>query len=250
VGARLSTVLYEASSDPTVEGPIRRAAEHLSREGLIRQIGVGDETYMAAVDEERLQLSFYKNNLLNPLVPASLLCLALLSFREEAPGVEELRERTLFVSRLFKYEFVYRVGESFAQIFDETLALLRSLGLVEGETALQPASLMARETLEVLRDLTREFTESYFLAVDVVGALGPEGEVEQKQLLKQALTHGRQAYLAGGLSVPESISRPNLENAFQWLREQGYLVPGEGRKLRAAPDGRAEVLRRDLARLL
>jgi glycerol-3-phosphate O-acyltransferase len=250
VGARLSTVLYEASSDPTVDGPIRRAAELLSREGLIRQIGVGDETYMAAVDEERLQLSFYKNNLLNPLVPASLLCLALLSFREDAPGVEELRERTLFVSRLFKYEFVYRVGESFAQIFDETLALLRSLGLVEGETALHPVSLMARETLEVLRDLTREFTESYFLAVDVVGALGPDGEVEQKQLLKQAITHGRQAYLAGGLSVPESISRPNLENAFQWLREQGYLVPGEGRKVKAAPDGRAEVLRRDLARFL
>ncbi len=250
VGARLSTILYEASSDPTVDGPIRDAAELLSKQGLVRRIVVGDETYMAAVDERRLQLSFYKNNLLNPLVPASLLCLALLSFREDAPGIDALRERTLFVSRLFKYEFVYRVGEPFTQIFEATLALLRSLGLVEGEATLHPASLMARETLELLRDLTREFTESYFLAVDVVNALGSGGDVDEKQLLKSALTRGRQVYLAGGLSVPESLCRPNLENAFQWLREQGYLVAGEGRKLRAAPDGRVDVLRRELARLL
>jgi glycerol-3-phosphate O-acyltransferase len=232
-----------------VDGPLRRAADLLSREGLLRRIAVGDETYMAAVDEERLQLTFYKNNLLNPLVPASLLCLALLSFREDAPSLDALRERTLFVSRLFKLEFVYRVGESFEHIFEQTLSLLRSLGLVEGETTLQPTSLLAREKLELLRDLTREFTESYFLAVDVLVSLGTGNELEQKQLIKQALTLGRQVYLAGGLSVPESLCRPNLENAFQWLREQGYLVAGEGRKLRAV-DGKAQELRREIARLL
>jgi glycerol-3-phosphate O-acyltransferase len=250
VGARLSTVLYESSRDPTQEGPIRRAVDLLSREGLVRQLAVAEETYLAAVDEQRLQLSFYKNNLLNPLVPASLICVAMLSFREDAPTIDALRGRTLFVSRLFKYEFVYRAGESFTVIFEETLTLLRSLGLIEGEATLHPPSLLARERLEFLRDLTREFTESYFLAVEALSSLPPGSALDQKQLVKEALTRGRQVYLAGGLSVPESLSRPNLENAIQWLREQGYLAAGEGRKLRLATDGRIETLRKEIARLM
>jgi glycerol-3-phosphate O-acyltransferase len=250
VGARLSTELYEASRDPTEEGPVQRAVGLLSREGLVRQLPVAHETYLAAVDEQRLQLSFYKNNLVNPLVPASLISLALLSFRDEGPSIEGLRERTLFVSRLFKYEFVYRVDEPFTVIFEETLTMLRALGLIEGQDALHPPTLVARERLELLRDLTREFTESYFLAVEVLSSQPQGAAFEQKQLVKEALTRGRQVYLAGGVSVPESLSRPNLDNAIQWLREQGYLVAGEGRKLRVEESGKLEQLRIEIARLL
>ena len=45
-------------------------------------------------------------------------------------GVEELRQRTLRLSRLLKLEFSYRVGETFEAIFDQTLAGLKSAGLV------------------------------------------------------------------------------------------------------------------------
>ncbi len=132
-GARLSRVLLGAPSDPGLEGPIREAAQLLQREGCLREMTTSGEVYFVADPEHRLQLSFYKNNLLHPLVPASLCAAALLSFRDRAPTSAELRERTRWLSRLFKREFVYRVGTSFETIYQETLDLLRELGLVSPE---------------------------------------------------------------------------------------------------------------------
>jgi len=164
-GARLSRVLLGAPSDPGVAGPIQEAAQLLQKEGCLRELPTSGEIYFVAHPDRRLQLSFYKNNLLHPLVPASLCATALLSFREHAPTSDELRGRTRWLSRLFKHEFVYRVGSSFELIYEETLDLLRELGLIAPEVEhLQPASLGARDRLELLRDLTHDFVESYFIA--------------------------------------------------------------------------------------
>ncbi|MHB1844159.1 MAG: 1-acyl-sn-glycerol-3-phosphate acyltransferase [Deltaproteobacteria bacterium] len=234
IGARLSRLLYEAPCDPLADGPIREATELLGRDGSVRVMSASGETYFAPVEEKRAQLSFYKNNLLQHFVAPALLATALLSFREGAPPLETVRERTLWLSRLFKLEFVYRVGASFDQIFDETIDLCASLGLVEPPTkgTLRPASIAARERLELLHNLVRDFLESYWIAVDGLQELLSVNEIEGRELVRRALERGRAAFLAGRLVAAESLSRPNLENAFAYLREAGFLEPSGEKKLR------------------
>ncbi len=243
-GARLSRVLYEASSDPGVEGPIREATLLLEKDGCLKELSASGEMYFVAEPDRRLQLSFYKNNLLHPLVPVSLLASALLSFKERAPTLADLKARTLWLSRLFKYEFVYRVGLSFDQIFEETLELCRQLGLVDSNTdeGVWPQSILGRERLELLRDLTHDFVESYFLAADALGELF-EAELEVKELTKRALAKGQGSYLAGRVSGTECLSRPNVENAWSAFRDAG-LVSGE-KRLKLVVDRQRAVSHRD-----
>ena len=270
IGSRLSRVLPEASCDPLADGPIREAVELLVRDGAVRALTASGETYYAAVEEKRAQLGFYKNNLLQHFVAPALLATTLLSFREGAPAVEDARARTLWLSRLFKLEFVYQVlpppgaarrpaepassdrvlpppggarrpaepasgiGASFSQIFDETVELCVALGLVESPRSarLRPASIAARERLELLRNLLRDYLESYWIAADSLQELLSVNELEKRDLVRRALERGRAAFLAGRLVAAESLSRPNIENAFAWLEEAGMLEASGEKKVR------------------
>jgi glycerol-3-phosphate O-acyltransferase len=154
------------------------------------------------------------------------------------------------------------VGSSFEHIYEETLDLLRQLGLLAcadgrdsahrrpgASESLQPASIVARERLEFLRDLTRDFVESYFVAADALAEL-ESGGLERKDLTKRALARGQAAYLAGKIGAPESLSRPNFENAWVLLRERG-LIDGDEKRLRLQGDRAAGVEFRDqIARYL
>jgi glycerol-3-phosphate O-acyltransferase len=169
-------------------------------------------------------LSFYKNALLASCVAPSLVATALLSYKEAPPALEELRERTLWLSRLFKFEFTYRTGAAFAQIFDETIGLCVALGLIESSIArVRPVSIAARERLELLRDLTHEFLESYWIGCDGLDELRGAEPLEPKELIARALARGKKALEAGRLTRPEALSRPNLENALLAFQDLGVI---------------------------
>jgi glycerol-3-phosphate O-acyltransferase len=240
-GARLSRVLYEAPSDPLAEGPIRETLDLLCEDGSIRRLVAFGETYFAADEEKRAQLSFYKNNLLQHYVASSLVAAALLSFREGPPAVAAARERTLWLSRLFKFEFVYRVGATFEQIFEETVQQLVALGLLEKvRDVLRPASIAARERLELLRDLVRDFLESYWVGAEGLQDLVAAPEMETKELVRSALERGRAAFLAGGISGPEALSRLNLENALLAFADLGIVETAGEKKVRLAESVKRE----------
>jgi glycerol-3-phosphate O-acyltransferase len=219
-GARLSPDLHDAPATPDVEGPLQAALDLLAEEGQVRWTRVSGVAYLAAVEEGRVSLSFYKNALLTACVAPSLVATALLSFKDAPPSLEQLRARTLWLSRLFKFEFTYRTGATFGQIFDETIALCAALGLIDSSAErVHPVSIAARERLELLRDLTRDFLESYWIACDGLDELRGVEPLEAKDLIARSLARGKKALEAGRLSRPEALSRPNLENALHAFRD-------------------------------
>ncbi len=243
IGARLSRVLYEAPSDPLAEGPVREAVDLLRGDGSLVELSAFGETYFAANQDRRSQLAFYKNTLLQHYVACALLAASVLSFREGVPELSAARERTLWLSRLFKFEFVYRVGASFEQIFDETLEVCASLGLIERNRAagkIRPASIAARERLELLRDLLRDFLEGYWVAAEGLQELVPVPELEGRELTRRTLERGRAAFLAGGIAEPEALSRPALENALLAFQDLGVVESASDKKLRLTDAARAD----------
>jgi glycerol-3-phosphate O-acyltransferase len=223
-GARLSPDLHDSPSNPEVEGPLQAALDLLAEDGQVRWSRVSGVAYLSVVEEGRVPLSFYKNALLGACVGSSLVATALLSFKEGAPGLDQLRARTLWLSRLFKFEFSYRTDARFAQIFDETLDLFAELGLIERSAErVRPVSIAARERLELLADLTHDFLESYWIACDGLDELRSAGPLEPKELIARALARGKKALEAGRLTRPEALSRPNLENALLAFRELGAI---------------------------
>jgi glycerol-3-phosphate O-acyltransferase len=162
--------------------------------------------------------------------------------------VATLRERALFLSRLFKLEFIYRVGAIFEAIFDATVSSLEREGLLssgEGAIAAAPER-HARSRLEFLADLLRDYLESYWIAAIALEDLAAHGVMERRAWVRTALELGRAEFLAGRVSTMEAISRPNLENALEWFVDRGILE-AEERKVRLGPRARDEAARAALA---
>jgi glycerol-3-phosphate O-acyltransferase len=165
-------------------------------------------------------------------VALSLAAGALRASRGDAPRAEVL-ERTHWLSRLFKLEFMYRVGARVEETFAETVLALARLGALEVDGERLRAG-RDRETLAFLADLLRPYLEAYLVAAEVLLAEpAGEGPADRRALVKAALEHGRAAYAAGRLALRESLSKATLENAAEWLEQQGAL-PGAGTEAAAS----------------
>lgn len=226
-GARLSPVLAQAPSDPLAVGPIREALAMMQDDGAVSAAEAGGETIFAVKDDERPHLAFYKNNLL-PLVTArSLVALALLARGGEA-AVEELSDRALALSRLFKFELAFRVGAPFGTIFADTVEDLAGLGLLKKADGRLRAATdpEAADRLSLLCGLLRDLLEAYRAVAAALPRLRDRA-LDRKEFVRLALERGRVDFLAGRIRCRESLSKPVVENAVLAFAEQGLFAAPE-----------------------
>jgi glycerol-3-phosphate O-acyltransferase len=232
-GATLSTGLDAAPTDPTVAGPVREAVLGFIEDKLVRTEQAKGETVYLPVDERRVQLAYYKNTILNLVAPRALVACAVLRGALDT-SQESVRTKALFLSRLFKVEFIYRVGTPFETIFAETLERLVRAGLLDSrDGALVPRDARARTELEFLADVIRDYLQSYLLAGLTLEDLAA-GPMDRRSFVRAALETGRMEFLQGRIDAPEALSRITLENALAWLLEQ-ELVAERDRKLVLGP---------------
>ncbi len=180
-----------------------------------------------------MQLAYYKNTILNLVAPRALVACAVLRGALDT-SQESVRTKALFLSRLFKVEFIYRVGTPFETIFAETLERLVRAGLLDfRDGALVPRDARARTELEFLADVIRDYLQSYLLAGLTLEDLAA-GHMDRRSFVRAALETGRMEFLQGRIDAPEALSRITLENALAWLLEQ-ELVAERDRKLVLGP---------------
>ncbi|WP_422723989.1 1-acyl-sn-glycerol-3-phosphate acyltransferase [Hyalangium rubrum] len=241
----LSKTLENAPSDPETLGAIRDALQTFRADGMIRTQQARGEFIYQPEDERRAELSFYKNTLMNLVTPRSLVANALLA---GAGPYEGVKARALFLSRLFKVEFIYRVGLTFDTIFAETVEALVRMGLVlRSDDTLQVApEPHARPSLEFLADLMRDYLEAYLLAAMTLGDVAEGTATDRKTFVKLAMETGRAEFHAGRIGAAESLAKTTLENAVAYLLDQKYLVE-EDKKLKLGPAASEPLARAQLA---
>jgi glycerol-3-phosphate O-acyltransferase len=226
----LSAVLAGAPSDPNVAGPVQQALAGFAREGSVRITEARSQPIYQADEDQRVALVFYKNNLMNLLAPRALVAAAV---RAGPPtdALAAVEARALFLSRLFKVEFLYRVGAPFEEIFQETTNQLVREGLLlrSGDTLSVAPRPDAHDTLEFYADLLRDFLESYLLAALTLDDVAAVEAMDRKSFIRAALEVGKAEYLAGRIQAKESLSRTNIENAIAYLLDTKVLQGNEKR---------------------
>ena len=223
LGASLSRQLTDSPSSPTVLGSIHDAMHGFASDGFVRIVEARGEPIYQVDDEHRSEMSFYKNTLLNLVAGRTIVAASLLASEPDS-HVAAVREKALFLSRLFKLEFIYPVGKSFEVIFDETVEHLHRLGLVVRDSeniAIAPEA-HARPQVEFIGDLIRDYLESYLIGARQAAEVPAAGQ-EKKDFVKRALESGRADYLAGVVTASEALSKTNLDNTVLFLVDQGYL---------------------------
>jgi glycerol-3-phosphate O-acyltransferase len=177
-------------------------------------------------------LDYHRNAVIHRYVAPALTAA---SVRAAGPGAETglARDTALWLSRLLKLEFMYRVGARFEEIFSQNLAFLERVGAVarDGER-LRPGS--DPGALEFLSELARPYLEAYRLAAEALLSASDAprqraGGLDRRVLVKEALDRGRADFLSGRIVLRESLSRATLENALEWFAVQGLAPPSDGR---------------------
>ncbi len=100
-----------------------------------------------------------------------------------------------------------------------------------------------REMLDFVADLTRPYLEAYGLAArTLLTASQSDDPLDRRSLVKAALELGRADFLAGRVLLRESLSKATLENAFEWLSQQGAFAVGPDGKRGLDPGWKASLL--------
>ncbi len=236
--ARFARDLAGAPSDPRQPGPIADAVRRLAAGGVVRVEVAAGETIYQVPDEKRPVLDYHRNAVIHRYVALALIASAIRAGAGPSP-LAEVRDRALWLSRLFKLEFMYRVGATFDEIFEEHVAFLARIGaaeLAEGRLAAGPE----RHLLAFLAELVRSYLEAYRLAAETAlssasgDALWRRPASDRKALVKDALERGRGDFLAGKIALREALSKPTIENAVEWMMSLGLIKDQEG-------EGRAAV---------
>jgi glycerol-3-phosphate O-acyltransferase len=252
-GARFARDLAGAPSDPRQPGPIADAARRLERGGLIRVEVAAGETIYLVVDEKRPVLDYHRNAVIHRYVAPALLSAAIRAGGERTTR-GEARETALWLSRLLKLEFMYRVGASFDDIFAQNVEFLARVGAIEVEgDALRPGP--EADALGFLADLVRAYLEAYRLAAEtLLGARAPgrqrTGGYGRRALVRDALDRGRADFLSGRIALREALSKATLENAAEWLVEQGLVDESERQGARPADEAALREIIDRINRLL
>ncbi|MDB4969819.1 MAG: Glycerol-3-phosphate acyltransferase [Myxococcales bacterium] len=259
VGGRLSAALVDHKGALDVEA-FDRAIELLARDGDIEVRAGGasgafdiksgrplDEIYTVP-DERRPRLAYYRNNAIHLFVADGLVALALGGAAKHGlVAVDDLRQRTLRVSRLLKLEFTYRVGETFETIFDQTLAGLQAAGLIGTAThGVHPAP-GAVPRLALLAGQVTDFVESYLIAARALEAL--TSPTSDKDLVRRIHDLGEKMFFTGEVRRREACVRASYVNAIAYFKERGALVEKD-KKLSLAPGVDARRIATEIADLL
>lgn len=240
--------IFPAGLTADIEGRVGVALDRLVQDGYVHREDAAGESFHRVNEDAWLELDFYKNSILHHFVPEAILATAARGLGA-APGASidrgALRDRAKALSRAFKLELIFPVGEGLDAIFEQSLARNVERGFLvdEGEIVRVPEGGRAGLGLAFCANLIASFVEAYW---DVLRHLERGATADnEKALVLRLLDLLRADYLAGDLRCAEAPNKAVVENAVKLLAELEMLSFGEDGKPTLVPERageRAELL--------
>ncbi len=172
----------------------------------------------------RIELAYSKNSIVHHFVPEALLATAIRSFDEKNIDLEALKSQTLFLSRLFKYEWIYEERSEFDSVFSTTLDYFGSRSWIsvktEDEKDYVSHSRPFPEELAFFRTQVLNFVEAYLVVVDT---LRESPSISEKKIITEALKYATERLENGELHFRETLSKPTYVNTLRLLQDWNYI---------------------------
>lgn len=217
-------IVHDDALGNAVATSLAEAIALLKDNQLVQTEQVDGTQFLRVPDDRRVELAFYKNNILHYFADDSVFATALYAARDGNGHAddEKARKEAQFLSRLLKYEFCFNERGKFHQVFDtaaETFIDFEWISRIDSQTYALADPPCAG--FEFTRAMLLSILESYYLATLVVEDL--DDWTDPKTLSKRAIAQGRAMHLKGELDWPESRAQSTLASAFRILRDWGVL---------------------------
>ncbi|RPI77879.1 MAG: hypothetical protein EHM45_07580 [Desulfobacteraceae bacterium] len=180
-----------------------------------------EENFYFVDDERKIELEYYKNNIIHFFIPYSFTAVLLLSGHEEEKDPERLIRDYAFLQDLFKYEFIFEKDAAAAPKVLSALAYFREVGFLTAHNTLPRRDTVTKlgyTKLPIWAGLIKTFLESYWIAVKVLNR-EKEKTLTKEDLLKNMVYMGKRFYKLGVIDHIGALSRLNFQNALNWIQQ-------------------------------
>jgi glycerol-3-phosphate O-acyltransferase len=211
---------------------IRDALALFDQAGLISKMGVEEdeedfeEVVYSLDDEKRLNLEYYKNNILYYFLPIGFVATSVLSNNNDLISLNRIMEDYRFFKKLFRHEFIFDEERDDPQEVNDVLSYLHAQGMIMGEERNEQAWIevkgKGRTHLKPFAGLISSYIESYWVVVRGCSYLRKEPRVE-RDLTKKVLGLGAKMYRKGEIRRAEALSQSNFQSALRFLQESEIL---------------------------
>ena len=217
------------------------------------------ETIYSVDENRRLNIEYYKNNILHSFVSLSFVSLSILSGARTKISFSEVMEDYNFFKALFMDEFIYDNKVDDREEVQRVVSYTRDRGMVVVHENADGPSIevtgKGRTSLPSFAGLVQNYLEAYWTASRGCAYLKNRGR-QEKDLIKKIYKLGVKMYKKGEISKTEAISQSNYKNALKFLMDYGAISmssggDGEGTRFFSLADrGRLESLRRKLFKFM
>jgi glycerol-3-phosphate O-acyltransferase len=218
------------------EKAVGEALNLFDQSGLISRMGAEEdedeveEIVYSLEDEKRMNLEYYKNNLLHYFLPLSFVATAILTSPEDMVPINRINDDYAFFKRLFRHEFIFDDHKNDTDEVREVLTYLRDRGMITGfdknEKEWIEVKGRGRTSLLPFAGLIHNYMESYWVVVRGCYYLrkGPKAE---RDWLKSIRGLGARMYRKGEIRRAESLSQSNYQSAIRYLQDVNIITVTE-----------------------
>lgn len=162
----------------------------------------------------RIYLNYYRNNILHVYQREALVALSIFARRaERSVPIAQIEKDVEFFSRLFKREFIFRVGD-FERGIQAGIAALEKLEVVRSNGNREVVPLLKNtDRLSLFRNMVLPIAESYLTCARYANTLRWKGAMRPKDLAKAILSRASKDYGEGEVTCQEALSTVSITNA-------------------------------------
>jgi glycerol-3-phosphate O-acyltransferase len=231
-------------------------------EAEIDEVEEMQEVVYSLEDDKRLNLEYYKNNILHYFVPVCFVATSMVNSNEDIMSLARIMGDYKFLKRLLWNEFIFDERKDDVDEVNDVLAYLHNRKMIvsfekEGQVWIEVKG-KGKTKLQPFAGLIHNYLESFWIVLRSSLYLKKTSHTE-KEWLKKVRTLGDRMYRKGEVLRAESLSQSNYTNVIRFLADSELIASAikeeKGGKKEVAymlTENRAEmeVLRRRLFKFL
>jgi len=220
------------------------------------------EVVYSLTDAKRLNLEYYKNNILHFFIPLCFMATSMVKNPEDSMSLAKVMGDYRFLKGLLWNEFIFDENREDAEDVQEVLTYLHSRSMIltsrrDGEAWVEIKS-RGGVRLKPFTGLIHNYLESYWIVIRSLVYLKKK-PLSKKEWLAKIRSLGDRMFRKGEVLRAEALSQANYQNAMLFLESAEMIVSqareekgGKRETLYSLANNRAqlEVLRRRLFKFL
>jgi glycerol-3-phosphate O-acyltransferase len=178
-------------------------------------------------DAKRLNLEYYKNNIMHFFVPISFVATSMIKYNEDIIPLSRIMSDYKFLKRLLWNEFIFDEKRDDVDEVNNVLAYLYNRKMIKPEERENEVWIevkgRGRMKLKPFAGLIHNYLESYWVVIRSCSYL-KKNFMEEKDWLKKIRILGNRLYRKGEVLRSEALSQSNYVNVIKFLEEAELIT--------------------------